>query len=464
MPAICQPDGKLVAAGSSFSLDPPILGFGLARYHPDGSLDLGFDGDGLVTTLFGVEHSGATALVLQPDGKLVAAGCKAAGITVDCAEIALARYDADGSLDGTFGLGGRVTTPVGTTAGALALALQPDGKLLAAGFTAPGIDSDDTDVTLVRYNPDGSPDGTFGVGGIVITSIGTTISTAEAVVVEPDGRIVVAGFTRAGFEFELLLVPYDAAGTLDGTCGVVTVQAGAASSGALALVRQPDGKLVAAGAADVPFDDPDFAVLRFLPGYCGSIDRFIGRHFVAIKFPDLVPEPGPDPPPLRLRDQFETQTASVGRGRQLLVRAAFDGRTPAPSDTEPSLMGWEIRSVPGEPKHVRRLGLRVIDDLGTLTLDTMKPDLLLVPTSIGLAGPPAPPDPGTHPLDNYKCYAVRRSAGAPRPGSRELTVAGHSRERRSPSQLFRRTGPSSGTFPEAPTAWAQPSPTNSSRS
>src|SRR5207237_5919743 len=126
------------------------------------------------------------ALVLQSDGKLVAAG-NAWKDTVD-ADFAVVRYNANGSLDTTFGAGGKVTTSIGSAEDdAYALALQPDGKLVAAGVTLSGFRCD---FALVRYNANGSLDTTFGTGGTVITSIGSDGNGASALRRESDARLV----------------------------------------------------------------------------------------------------------------------------------------------------------------------------------------------------------------------------------------------------------------------------------
>src|SRR6266540_155863 len=150
---VLQPNGKLVAAGVGPN------GFALARYNPDGSLDTSFGAGGKVTTPIGA----ANALVLQPDGKLVAAGSN----NISPSDFVLVRYNPNGSLDTSFGGDGKVTTAIGFGARAFALALQPDGKLVAAGMGWTG--STGFESALVRYNPDGSLDTSFGAGGKVTT-------------------------------------------------------------------------------------------------------------------------------------------------------------------------------------------------------------------------------------------------------------------------------------------------------
>jgi uncharacterized delta-60 repeat protein len=200
---VLQPDGKLVAAGTStfFSFTPgffapPVSEFALARYNPDGTLDTSFGSSGLVRTDFGgPSFGGASALVLQPDGKLVAAG------SADCG-LGLARYNSDGSLDPTFGSGGLVSGDCDAEEPFLndaeALALQPDGKLVSItrAFRSSFIES--VTYVLSRFNSDGTLDASFGVGGSVKPTFGSDEIFPEALVLQPDGKLVVAGAT--GFE------------------------------------------------------------------------------------------------------------------------------------------------------------------------------------------------------------------------------------------------------------------------
>src|SRR5207244_2135037 len=133
----------------------------LAAWASPGDLDPSFGTGGQVITPISSGYDAANALVVQPDGKLVAAGhAYNAGNIV----FALVRYNADGTLDGTFGSGGKVTTVIGTASRGTALVLQPDGKLVAAGYTYNG---KSTAFALVRYNTNGSLDTSFGSGGKV---------------------------------------------------------------------------------------------------------------------------------------------------------------------------------------------------------------------------------------------------------------------------------------------------------
>src|SRR5262249_24482946 len=136
-------------------------------YNSDGSLDSTFGTGGLVTTDYSGGNDVAQALVIQADGKLVAAGYDTNGTQ----NFALARYNSDGSLDSTFGGTGKVTTDfsLGNDV-AKVLAIQSDGKFVAAGFTTPRFSSVPK-FALARYNADGSLDTGFGTNGTVTTVV-----------------------------------------------------------------------------------------------------------------------------------------------------------------------------------------------------------------------------------------------------------------------------------------------------
>ena len=188
-----QSDGRIVVAGRSGG------DFALARYTTTGALDTTFDGDGLVTTDFSGGQDAAFAVAVQPNAEIIVAGATAAGGSSD---FALARYTPDGSLDASpgpleagFGVDGLVTTDFGGTdpEGAAGLALQQDGGIVAVGGAL-------SDFALARYDFVGGPDPTFGTGGKLTTDF-TGVDTAEAVVVQADGKIVVGGTTSAGDDF-----------------------------------------------------------------------------------------------------------------------------------------------------------------------------------------------------------------------------------------------------------------------
>ena len=244
-----QSDGKIVAVG--VELVGADQNFALIRYNSTGTLDAAFDGDGIVTTDFG-PSSGAADVAIQADGKIVGAGFV---IDAGVHKFAVARYNSNGSLDTTFGTGGLVTTAVGSLAEAAAVAIQADGKIVAAG----GTDGEAETFVLIRYNSTGTLDTTFGTGGIVTIALGSAF--AHDVAIQADGKIVAAGG-------EFALARFNSAGSLDntfGTGGRVFTAIGSASE-AKALAIQPDGKIVAAGVEFVGAFDGNFALARYDAG------------------------------------------------------------------------------------------------------------------------------------------------------------------------------------------------------
>jgi uncharacterized delta-60 repeat protein len=244
-----QPDGRIVAAGEANGR------FALARYLPDGRLDDSFSGDGrAVTDLSGY----IDALAVQPDGRVVGAGL---GIG---AGFALARFNPDGSLDDSFSGDGKLLLHLRGGGLARGLALAPDGGIVVAGSSSDAGPPPDDRIAVARLKPDGTPDPLFSGDGILTARYAPNGDGARDVIVQPDGRIVTAGFgfvpvqggdERAKFE----LVRFMPDGKLDPTFsgGIVRTRIrGDAYGWALAL--QPDGKIVAAGESG-----DDFALARY---------------------------------------------------------------------------------------------------------------------------------------------------------------------------------------------------------
>ncbi|MGH2733731.1 MAG: delta-60 repeat domain-containing protein, partial [Actinomycetota bacterium] len=199
---VLQPDGKIVAAGLA-TVNPAISDYDSAvvRYNPDGSLDTTFDGDGKVTHSIGPDYDEARSVALQPDGKIVAAGVASNGLDFD---FALLRYNPDGTLDTGFDGDGVVTTAIGGSHDvARSVALQPDGKILASGYAQ----LTNRDFAFVRYHPDGTLDTTFSGDGKVTVDLGGA-DVVWGVAVQPDQKIVAAGesLIRIGNRFALVRI------------------------------------------------------------------------------------------------------------------------------------------------------------------------------------------------------------------------------------------------------------------
>src|SRR6185295_1528746 len=246
-----QADGKIVAAGQSVS---GLGDFALARYNPNGSLDTSFSGDGKQTTDFGGSEM-ASGVKLQGDGKIVAVGG-------DDDDFALARYNANGSLDTTFSGDGKQTTDFGGSDGARAVALQPDGKILAVGIAG----GNGSSFALARYNPNGSLDTSFSGDGKQTTNFGGGPDGAAAVALQGDGKVITVGHTSGDFA----LARYNPNGLLDasfsGDGRQITDFGG--NDGAAAMAIQADGKIVVVGRSADP--GLGVALARYNPN--GSLD------------------------------------------------------------------------------------------------------------------------------------------------------------------------------------------------
>jgi uncharacterized delta-60 repeat protein len=263
-----QDNGKIVAAGgaSKSAFDGK---FALARYRKNGALDPSFGGDGKVTTNLAEGVESAYDVVIQADGKIIAAGGG------DLGEFGLVRYNADGTLDAAFGEDGKVVAAITPDFELLfGVALQPDGKIVAVGSTA-------LDFVLARFNPDGSLDPTFGGDGVVTTNFTSGQDYAKAVVIQDDGKIVVAG--DAGYCCEWTssfgLARYNADGTLDTTFGgdgkvITNFTDGDDAAGD--VVIQANGKVVAVGGSGYqgPESPTRIALARYHPD--GTLDASFG--------------------------------------------------------------------------------------------------------------------------------------------------------------------------------------------
>ena len=258
-----------------------IASFGAAAYAVEpGDLDTAFSGDGVVlTNVVNSADNVAEAVVVQLDGKIVVAGWSSLGAN---REIALVRYDFDGSLDPGFDFDGIVTTPIpggGVDDAAFAVTIQSDQKILVGGQSWNG---SDFDFALARYETDGSLDTSFGTDGIVTTDFAGFDDGAFAIALQSDGKILLAGFTttpNGGEDFAV--ARYEADGSLDlrfGTSGTgweITDIAGF-DDGARAMTVQADGRILLAGSAFNNNNDEDVAVVRYLPG--GSLDTGFGTN------------------------------------------------------------------------------------------------------------------------------------------------------------------------------------------
>jgi uncharacterized delta-60 repeat protein len=283
-----QPDGKLVAAGYASAANgielPNHFADVLARYLPDGSLDPDFARGGFVkTTPDSPGFGGGSAIALQPDGKiLVTSPVGEAG-----ARLAAKRYTARGEPDTSFSGDGVATAelPPGVVAHAYGIALQEDGKVVVAGDSLESGRGTLLGVSVARYLADGAPDRSFGEAG-VITGIpaGAQQAWFSDVALQPDGKVVAAGqYTPAdGSPPDFALARYEPDGHPDpnfGTAGLTVsqMQPGFYTDDAASVVVQPDGRIVVAGRSnhgDYYQAGGRFAIARYLPN--GAFDPTFG--------------------------------------------------------------------------------------------------------------------------------------------------------------------------------------------
>ncbi|MEG3789589.1 delta-60 repeat domain-containing protein [Lysobacter sp. CCNWLW3] len=242
---VIQADGRIVAAGQN------ALGeFALARYTTSGALDASFNGTGQVTTTLSGSCSGqARALALQDDGKIVVAGTSCPNFT-STRNFTIVRYNTDGSLDTSFGGSGKATVNFYAGASeAYAVAIQ-GGSIWVAGYAGSGF-------ALARLTGSGTLDYSFGGGtGTVTSAVGTGSALANSLAIQADGKPVLAGYASSGGTV-FALTRYTTTGALDttfGTGGKVLTNVGGTFAGnsavATSLAIQSDGNIVAAGYAN----------------------------------------------------------------------------------------------------------------------------------------------------------------------------------------------------------------------
>jgi len=266
-----QSDQKIVVGGytqNSFTTSD----FAVVRYLTSGDLDTAFGTNGKVTTPIETRSQG-NALAIQSDGKIVLGGASDWYIN-------LARYNADGSLDSSFGTGGKVVTDIEGyySERCTSIQIQSDGKILAGG-SAKHNSNDQPYFLLVRYNTDGTPDSTFATNGRAIGNMGT----ANSMAVQPDGKIVLGGSVNWSFALERYTsdgMPDSAFGT-GGT--VITPVAGSAEG--RSVVLQSDGKILLVGTAIISFDTAHFALARYNSN--GTPDAAFGQGGLVTTFPGM---------------------------------------------------------------------------------------------------------------------------------------------------------------------------------
>lgn len=242
--AVLMQSGKILVAGNA-----TVAGatqFFVCRFNATGVLDAGFGTSGITTTLIG-EGATANAMGIQSSGKIVLAGTAVVSGQV---VFALSRYSSSGVLDNTFGTAGTTYAAINTFAAGTALAIDSSNKILVAGFS---INGSSHTIAVARFTANGTLDGSFGTSGVKLIDIPSTdIDQGLGIAIQADGNIVVAGKSQSNIVVARL---NGSDGSLDATFGsgdgYVTTAIGD-DAGAFAVVIQPaDQMIVVAGYSDL---------------------------------------------------------------------------------------------------------------------------------------------------------------------------------------------------------------------
>lgn len=296
--SVLQPDGKILVCGTVMTATD--ADYAVVRYKSDGALDSSFNGTGIaVYSNSSVQSEMCMAIKLQPDGKIVLGGYSGTPGVFGW-HFTVIRLNADGTPDLTFGVSGRQTIPIADAFdNGMSLALQPDGKIIVAGYTST-VAAPKNNFSMARFLANGSADASFGIGGKVITAIGASDDYARAVSVQMDGKIVLAGQTVASSRLDFAIVRYNSDGALDtsfnATGKVITdVSMEGRDNMANDMVIQPDGKILVAGTAAKlagSYEYTDFALARYLPATVPTLVPLMGIDSKVYVYPNPVADDG----------------------------------------------------------------------------------------------------------------------------------------------------------------------------
>ena len=274
-----QTDGKILTAGFGFIDTVTYNDYVLIRYKANGEVDSSFGTNGMTTTnFFTAGDDNVMSMCIQPDGKIIAAG-KSLSPT-HAYDFSLARYNSDGTLDNSFGTGGKVTTDIsGFNDYGSCVKLQSDGKIVMAGYTYNG---SYTALAVVRYNSDGTLDHSFDTDGIATVRCGDVYLDGQSLAIQNDGKIVASATTRFPTnEYDILVVRLNANGSPDSTFdhdGILSTDF-CYHDDAYSVAIQADGKIIVAGAS---YDTVNIVMgknvmlIRYKTD--GSIDSSFGRN------------------------------------------------------------------------------------------------------------------------------------------------------------------------------------------
>lgn len=276
-----QPDGRMVVGGYAVDLANGDKEFALVRYNYDGSLDTTFGGGtGKVVTDFNGTSDRIWGVALQSDGKIVAAGETVSSVFPGTNDIALARYNADGTLDTTFNVTGKVTTDHGAGANNAAYAVAISGtNIIVAGYETV---SGNNDFMIARYTSGGVLDPTFGTLGVTTEGFSGFNDVARAVAIDSSSRIVVGGHASNGSDDDFAVARFTPGGTLDtsfvagaGKTAVNIFSPGSADQAFGLAINPVTQSITLAGSAyNNGTGNKDFALVRYFP--TGALDGSFG--------------------------------------------------------------------------------------------------------------------------------------------------------------------------------------------
>ncbi len=279
-----QNDGKILVGGTT---NPNNQSFAIVRYNPDGSLDNSFDGDGFLINDYSPNNDAIHDLVLQPDGKILAAGYIH---TFSGRAFAVARYNTNGSADNSFSGDGMDTAIFNVADIANCIAVQTDGKIVLVGHSFNNVNED---FAVARYNANGTLDNSFDGDGKLTTSIRNFRDVANSVTIQNDGKIVVVGFSQAAIsgEEDYALVRYNIDGSIDATTnstGIVITDISTDYDEAHSVVVQPNQDILVTGFSIIN-GERDFGLIRYLAGLYLGVLHF-SDHPAVLVYPNPIHE------------------------------------------------------------------------------------------------------------------------------------------------------------------------------
>lgn len=271
-----QSDDKILIMGLQQNNTYPNA-YWIARLTPDGALDTTFNGTGYKDLSFGTIQDIGLCIAIQADGKILVGGTS--GNTAEF--FTVARLTTSGALDTTFGVGGKAQIAFsGTESMANSILVQPDGKIVLGGYTVNAPYA--KDFALVRLSSSGTLDTTFGVNGKVITTVDSNYSDAVTqLAIQSDGKIVAGGFTSFETNTRMAVVRYLSNGTIDtsfGTNGINVITDGFGGKNC-SVALQADNKIIVAGGLEGGY----FEVFRLLNS--GTLDTAFGSNGLVNAFP-----------------------------------------------------------------------------------------------------------------------------------------------------------------------------------